>query len=200
MLRVATGECCVLRSVSSNFWSLSFCLTRNFAMNNFNLMNSDPFQDPFPFLDQFLNTDLSPHVLAEEFEQSISRENPFEEKENIEKLNGEIQDQKGAQNGPGQIEIRKGNSIQISLDEQLSGWIGAAVFHTNPNYRQNTITSPDSLCPFSLKGPGNVSSLGLQEVDGAGAAFVQAVQLENQDKIDISFNVISSHACSKYHH
>ena len=188
-------------------------------MNNFDLIN----WDSFSCLDQMpggipipsaaedsnqldfqwgvdLNRELNSQELLEAFERSISRENVFEEKENIEKVNGEIQEQKGAQKGPGQIEIRKGNSIQISLDEQSSGWIGTALFHTNPIYRQETITSPDGRCPFSIKGPGNVLSLGQQEVDGAGPAFVQAVQLENQDKIDISFNVISSHACSKYHY
>ena len=74
------------------------------------------------------------------------------------------------------------------------------MFHTNPKYRQNTITSPDGLCPFSLEGPGKVLSLGPQEVDGSVPGFVQAVELENQDLVDISFNVISSDACSKYHH
>ena len=39
--------------------------------------------------------------------------------------------------------------------------------------------------------------LGQQEVHGAGPAFVQAVELVNQDRVDILFNVISSDACSK---
>ena len=44
-----------------------------------------------------------------------------------------VKEIKEAQNGPEQIEIQKGNSIQISLDDKLSGfwsgWIGVAVFH-----------------------------------------------------------------------
>ena len=123
-----------------------------------------------------------------------------EEKKSIEDIGGEIRDQNGAQNGPEQIEIKKGASIQISLDEKMSGWIGIAMFHTNPKYRKNTITSPNGLCPYSLEGPGKVLSLGQQGVDGAGPAFVEAVELKNQDRVDISFNVISSDACSKYDH
>ena len=45
----------------------------------------------------------------EEPERSISRGNPLEVNEKIEKVEGYIPDQKGAQNGPEQIEIRKGN-------------------------------------------------------------------------------------------
>ena len=177
-------------------------------------------QDPFPFLDQLFDFDAGREIpplevgmdnpfdnLFEDVDFSVAEAldhlgpgNPFvkfEEKEIIEDIDGEIRDQKGAQNGPEQTEIQKGNSIQISLNEKISGWIGVAVFHTNPNYRQNTITSPDGLCPFSLEGPGKVLSLGRQEIERAGPAYVQAVELENQDRVDISFNVISSDACSK---
>ena len=134
----------------------------------------------------------------EEPERSISRGNPLELPEVIEKVEGHIRDQKGAQNGPEQIEIRKGNLIQIALQEELTGWIGISMFKTSPMYRQDTITSPEGLYPFSLKGPGKVLSLGKNEIHGAGPAFLQAVELENQDLLDISFDVISSHACSKY--
>ena len=120
-----------------------------------------------------------------------------EEKEIIDDIDGGIRDQSGAQNGPEQVEIKKGASIQISLGEKLSGWIGVAMFHTNPKYRQDTISSPGGLCPFSLKGPGKVLRLGQREIDGAGPAFLQAVELVNQDRVDISFNVISSDPCSK---
>ena len=72
---------------------------------------------------------------------------------------------------------------------KLSGWIGVAVFHKNPYpiLQVAIITSADGLCPYSLKGPGNVSSHDQQEVNGAGAAFM----LENQEKIGISFDVTS---------
>ena len=136
----------------------------------------------------------------EEPERSISRGNPLEENEKIEKVEGYIPDQKGAQNGPEQIEIRKGNLIQIALHEKLTGWFGISMFKTSPKYRQDTITSPEGLYPFSLKGPGKVLSLGKNEIHGAGPAFVQAVELENQDHLDISFDVISTNICSKYHH
>ena len=169
---------------------------------------------PFPRLDQFF--DIGIQIPPIEIGMDNAFDNLFEdvdfsaaealihygpglgeEKEIIDDIDGRIRDQSGAQNGPEQVEIKKGASIQISLGEKISGWIGVATFHTNPNYRQNTITTPDGLCPFSLEGPGKVLSLGQQEIDGAGAAFLQAVELDNQDRVDISFNVISSDPCSK---
>ena len=170
---------------------------------------------PFPFLDQFFDAglELQPlevgmgnqfNDLFGDVDFSVAEAldhlgpGPTEEKEKIDDIEGEIRDQNGAQNGPDQIEIKKGASIQISLNEKMSGWIGTAVFHTSPKYRQDTIASPDGLCPFSLEGPGEVLRLGRREIDGAGPAFVQTVELKNQDRLDISFNVISSDPCSKY--
>ena len=81
--------------------------------------------------------------------------------------------------------------------KKLSGWIGVAVFHKNPYpiLQVAIITSADGLCPYSLKGPGNVSSHDQQEVNGAGAAFV---------KKKLAFHLMSllssSDACSKYYH
>lgn len=135
----------------------------------------------------------------EESERSISRGNPFEDlPEVIEKVEGQIRDQIGAQNGPEQIEIRKGNLIQITLDDKYKGWIGAMIINASPIFRQDTIVTPEGLCPFSLKGPGKVLSLGKNEVVDTGPAFVQAVELVNQDHLEITFDVYSSNPCSKF--
>jgi len=48
----------------------------SFAMNTFN-SNFDPFSIQFPRLDQLLDMELSPHMLAEEFDQSISRQTEY---------------------------------------------------------------------------------------------------------------------------
>ena len=131
----------------------------SFAMNTFN-SNFDPFSIQFPRLDQLLDMELRliywRKSLTNQFHDKLSMAktivNQNKEKK-IEKINGKILDQKGAQIGHEQVEIRRGNLIQITL-EPMSGYVGVAVFYTNPIYRQNTIMSQDNLCPFSLNGPG----------------------------------------------
>ena len=93
-----------------------------------------------PFDDLFGDVDFS---VAEALDHLGS--GTTEKKEKIDDIEGEIREQNGAQNGPEQIEIKKEALIQISLEDKFSGWIGVAMFHTNPNYRQDTITSPGSM-------------------------------------------------------
>ena len=117
--------------------------------------------------------------------------------QNFQNISGRIDDQKGAQNAPHQIEIKLKTCIQISLDDRVSQWVGIAIFHTSPQFRRNTISSPDGQCPFTLQGPGGLRlKWKVEESANIGPVFIQAVELNNQDHVDVSLDVLSSHDCN----
>ena len=69
------------------------------------------------------------------------------ERKNFQDIICGIKNQKGAQVGDDQIEIRRKTCVQISLEDNQSQWVGIAVFHTSPRFRKNTISSPCPLPP-----------------------------------------------------
>ena len=118
------------------------------------------------------------------------------ERKNFQDIICGIKNQKGAQVGDDQIEIRRKTCIQISLEDNQSQWVGVAIFHTSPRFRKNTISSPEGQCSFTIQGPGGVIPLFVEESSNIGPVFVQAVELDNQDHVDISFDVVSSNECN----